>query len=157
MLWVSRDDESLRLKYGLDNVIVQGLGTAVIGGIVGSQRAMPVVPSTKGGPTRPSAPGIPGTIWQTAQPARVTISPMGSSPVTNGIVSGVSVGAAEPLGGSVEVGGSRSAHTAENVTSPMAIQTTSRSRVCILGCLGEGSSVRRTLFFKHPSSLELIS
>lgn len=65
---------------------------------------------------------------------------MGSSPVTNGIVSGVRVGGAEWLGVGLEAGGSHSAQTADNATSPMAIQTTSRSRVRILGLWANGKA-----------------
>lgn len=53
------------------------------------------MPNTSGGPTRPSAPGIPGTVWHTEQPAFVKISVIGSSPVTNGTLSGASTGTDE--------------------------------------------------------------
>jgi len=48
------------------------------------------MPNRRGGPIRPSAPGIPGTVWHTAQPALVKISVIGSSPVTSGTMSGPS-------------------------------------------------------------------
>jgi hypothetical protein len=57
--------------------------------LIGQSRGpRPVVPNRRGGPTRPSAPGIPGTVWHTAQPALLKISVIGSSPVTSGTMSG---------------------------------------------------------------------
>lgn len=82
--------------------------------------------------------------WQTEQPARVKISMMGSSPVTNGIVSDVSVEGAKWLAFGLEAGGSRRAQTAESKTRLIATQTThlSRVRASVPGADDEESVVR---------------
>ena len=90
-----------------------------------ANRAGPVVPNKRGGPTRPFAPEIPGTIWHTGQPAFVKISVIGSSPVTNDTISAVSV-TGDATGGGV---------TGEGVRERRANTVPSNSATTISGVI----------------------
>ena len=84
---------------------------------------MPVVPSIKGGPTWPFAPGMPGITWQTAQPACVNRSINGSSPVANGTLSGVT-DSSRALFGVIRGEGARRAQITDRQTNAIAVHTT---------------------------------
>ena len=84
---------------------------------------------------RPSAPAMPGMRWQTGQPARVKISGIDSSPVTNGTISGTTIG-----GGDVfATGVARGEKNVQSNPSAMAARTSALTRRSDMeGMLGAG-------------------
>ena len=82
---ISWYDKHSRFDDRFDHIIMHRLRVAPVSRIGQSRRPRS---ARRGSPTRPSAPGIPGTVWHTAQPVLVRISVIGSSLVTSGTMSG---------------------------------------------------------------------